>query len=189
VTASPDGVGVDAPLWWSSKGSSDREADRWIRKTYRIASGTVQAANSLKGAALVQGAMFVQRLREKFPGVRVTETHPKAVAIALGGWNGTHVANLVGDCSRLSEHERDACLAALLAREGFSGRFERDLSLVRSPGEQDPNSYWLAPVHYFWPLIPNKHKDQPNHDSDWPRSGLLPAGGRASSRWRRQPHR
>lgn len=77
VTVRPDGVGVDAPLWWSSKGSSDREADRWIRKTYRIASGTVQTANSLKGAALVQGAMFVQRLREKFPGVPVTETHPK----------------------------------------------------------------------------------------------------------------
>jgi hypothetical protein len=57
----------------STKQSSDREADRWIRKTYRIASGTVQTANSLRGAALVQGAMFVQRLREKFPGVPVTD--------------------------------------------------------------------------------------------------------------------
>jgi hypothetical protein len=82
---------------------------------------------------------------------------PKAAAIPLGGWNGTHVADLVGDCSRLSEHERDAYLAAFSAREGFSGRFERDLSLARSPSEQGPNSYWLARVYYFWPLIPNEH--------------------------------
>lgn len=44
------------------------------------------ALNSLWGAALVQGMMFVARLRQKFPGVPVTETHPKATAVALGGW-------------------------------------------------------------------------------------------------------
>jgi len=150
ITVRPAGVGVDAPLWWSSGRSAERDADRWIRKTYGIASGTVQTPNSLRGAALVQGAMFVHRLREKFPGVPVTETHPKAVAIALGGWNGAHLKAL-GLCTSLGEHERDAYLSAISAREGFSGRWVRDLSLARSQSEQDTSSYWLAPVHYFWP--------------------------------------
>src|SRR5262249_16899234 len=81
--AIPAGVGVDAPLWWSAGRSSDRSADEWLRKKYGLSGGQVQTANSLRGAALVQGAMFVLRMREKFPNVRVTETHPKAVLVAL----------------------------------------------------------------------------------------------------------
>jgi predicted nuclease with RNAse H fold len=150
ITVLPLGVGVDAPLWWSSGPSAEREADRWIRRTYGIAAGTVQTPNSLRGAALVQGAMFVERLREKFPGVPVTETHPKAVAIALGGWESARLAGL-GCRADLGEHERDAYLSAICAREGFSGRWTSDLSTMRSSNEQDPNRYWLAPIHYFWP--------------------------------------
>lgn len=146
----PAGAGVDAPLWWSSGRSADREADKWIRRTHGIAAGTVQTANSLRGAALVQGQMFVQRLREKFPHVPVTETHPKAMAIALGGWNSPCVlAYGLGETS--SEHERDAVLSAVAAREGFSGRWDRDLTEFRSLSEQDPKTFWLGPIHYFWP--------------------------------------
>jgi predicted nuclease with RNAse H fold len=152
ITSRPLGAGVDAPLWWSSGRSADREADRWIRKTYGIASGTVQTANSLRGAAVVQGVMFVYRLREKFPGVPVTEAHPKAVAIALGGWDGAAIAKL-GLTNKMAEHERDAHMAAIAAREGFEGRWITDLSLERRPSEQDPKCYWLGPVSYFWPTF------------------------------------
>ncbi|MGI8841887.1 MAG: DUF429 domain-containing protein [Caulobacteraceae bacterium] len=107
IPARPFRVGVDAPLWWSSGRLAEREADRWIRRTHGIGSGTVQTANSLHGAALVQGVMFVSRLREKFRGVPVTEAHPKAVAIALGGWDGAAVEEL-GSVVAASEHERDA---------------------------------------------------------------------------------
>ena len=110
----------------------------------------MQTANSLRGAALVQGAMFVLRLREKFPGIPVTEAHPKAVAIALGGWEGVDVLAL-GPVATSSEHERDAIFAAIAAREGFSGRWTQDLARKRSASEQDPESYWLGPIHYFWP--------------------------------------
>jgi predicted nuclease with RNAse H fold len=150
VTSRPLGLGVDAPLWWSSGRSSDRKADQWIRNTYNISGGTVQASNSLRGAALVQGAMFVSRLRERFPQVPVTEVHPKAVAKALGGWDCKAVTSL-GVIACVRDHERDACLAAIAAREGFEGRWKRDLSLDRQPSEQDPKTYWLGPVHYFWP--------------------------------------
>lgn len=150
IQAEPLGVGIDAPLWWSSGLSSERQADRWIRRTYRISPGTVQTANSLRGAALVQGAMFIQRLRELFPLAKVTEAHPKALALAHGGWSCglfdgepfLHARN---------DHERDAILAAVAAREGFTGRWSLDLASGRGPSEQDPSSYWLAPVRYFWP--------------------------------------
>lgn len=112
----------------------------------RIRSGTVQTPNSLRGAALVQGAMFVYRLREKFPGVPVTEAHPKAVALALGGWDAARV--LAFGCPEdAEEHERDAYMAAIAAREGFTGRWKRDLAQQRSKPEQGPSSYWLAPVN------------------------------------------
>jgi hypothetical protein len=60
----PAGVGVDAPLWWSAGASSDRQADRWLRRTYKLSGGAVQTANSLKGSCLVQAAMFIERLAE-----------------------------------------------------------------------------------------------------------------------------
>jgi len=87
VKVQPAGVGVDSPLWWSSGRSSDRQADQWLRRTYGLSGGQVQTANSLRGAALVQGAMFVHRVRQLFPDVGVTEAHPKAVLAALKvGW-------------------------------------------------------------------------------------------------------
>ncbi len=149
--ASPEGVGVDAPLWWSSGPSSDRQADQWLREKYRLPGGEVQTANSLRGAALVQGMMFVLRIREIFPAVSVTETHPNAVLKAL---------KLDGEkfCRRFSvktngetKHERDAIISAVAAREGFSGRWKNDLAVNRHGSEQDPSQFWLAPIHYFWP--------------------------------------
>jgi predicted nuclease with RNAse H fold len=83
LSTPPQGVGVDAPLWFSSGPSGDRRSDQWLRKTYKLSGGQVQAANSLRGAALTQGMMFVQRIRELFPSIPVTETHPNAVLKAL----------------------------------------------------------------------------------------------------------
>ena len=153
VTA-PAGIGVDAPLWWSSAGSSDRKADKWLRKNYHLSGGRVQTGNSLRGAALIQGMMFVHRMREKFPGVPVTETHPKALMDTLGTNTWVAFAERFGLKATLDEnqqHERDAAMSALAAREGFEKRWAIDLSTRRDEREQDPASYWLAPVHYFWP--------------------------------------
>ena len=148
----PSGIGVDAPLWWASGKSGDRYADQWLRRRYRLPGSQVQAANSLRGAALTQSAMFIQRMREIHPAIPVTESHPKALLKALtqGDW----VAFLGRFHLRVAdttEHERDALIAAIAAREGFEGRWPNDLSVERLPSEQDPQSYWLAPVHYFWP--------------------------------------
>jgi predicted nuclease with RNAse H fold len=154
VKSKPDGVGVDARLWWSSGRSGDRQCDQWLRTRYALPCGQVQAANSLRSAALVQGAMFVQRMREEFPKVAVTETHPKAVWKALGMKSGNAFVKRYGvrtDIRDDQEHECDAIISAVAAREAFEGRWTNDLGRTRYASEQDPSTYWLAPIHYFWP--------------------------------------
>ena len=145
------GAGVDAPLWWSSGAGGGRRADQWLRDRYGLPGGEVQSANSLQGAALLQAAMFVQRIRERFGDVPVTESHPKALlrALALDGSGFQGRFGITG-VSR-TEDERDAMVSAVVAREGFTGRWTHDLSQDRYPSEQDPSQYWLAPVHYWWP--------------------------------------
>ena len=155
-SSAPSGVGVDAPLWWSSARSGDRQADQWLRQRYGFSGGQVQTANSLRGAALVQGMMFAQRMREHFPSVGVTETHPKAVWKALGVKDWDAFLERFSVAVRIQgqqDHERDAVISAIAAREGFERRWPRDLSMCRHPSEQDPLQFWLAPIHYFWPEI------------------------------------
>ena len=148
----PAGVGVDAPLWFASGPSGDRHADQWLRKRYGFTWGQVQAANSLRGAALSQGAMFVQRVREVYAEVPVTETHPKALLKALTGGDWSAFARRFQvDVALTGEDERDAIVSAVAARESFEERWTHDLSATRLPSEQDPKAYWLAPVQYCWP--------------------------------------
>ena len=144
ISERPKGLGVDAPLWWSAQTSGRRLADSWVRSGYSIASGPVQTANSLRGAAVVQGP---ELCRLRFGDLPVTETHPKALKLDWGD-----LVRLYGlDVNVGNEHERDAAIGALAAREGFSGRWSLDLSERRSEKEQDPKTHWLAPVHYWWP--------------------------------------
>ncbi len=110
--------------------------------------------NSLRGAALVQGMMFVDRIRRLFPDVGVTETHPKAVMAALKLKRGDTFFKQFSvkvEMKNKQEHERDAIISAVAAREGFEKRWVNDLSSIRHESERDPSQYWLAPVHYFWP--------------------------------------
>jgi predicted nuclease with RNAse H fold len=147
------GLGIDSPLWWSSGISGDRRADQWLRKTYRISGGTVQAANSLRGAALVQGHMLIARARQLYPRLKITEAHPKAIirALELDSWQKIASEFSLKGSEPSTEHERDAVLAAVAAREGFLGRWKKDLGLDRSPSEQDPAKLWFGEIHYWWP--------------------------------------
>jgi predicted nuclease with RNAse H fold len=165
VQSMPAGVGVDAPLWWCSGRGGLRKADQWILDTYNLPKSgqvggprrdriNVQAVNSLWGVVLAQGMMFVARIREVFPGVNVTETHPKAVFKVLGckTWK-SHFEALRTDVTfdGQPDDQRDAVISLVAAREGFEGRWKKDLIDDRYPSEQNPSDHWLAPVHYFWP--------------------------------------
>lgn len=154
LTGTPAAIGIDAPLWWSSGKSGLRKADDWIRRQYDLPSKNVQAVNSMWGSVLAQGMMFAARMRERFPEINITETHPKALIRAMRAdyWLGA----LRGCVTRVTldskpDHERDALISAIAARDGFGGKWPRDLSIERFPSEQDPSVTWLAPIHYFWP--------------------------------------
>lgn len=149
----PEAVGIDAPLWWSSGKSSDRKADQVLRREYKIRSGTVQTANSLQGAVLVQGVMLANRLREEFPHLPITEAHPKALLLALKlkAWDEiSEYFSLLGNEPKI-EHERDALLGAVAAREGALKRWSRNLAADRLQYEQNPEKTPAGPIFYWWP--------------------------------------
>ena len=90
-----------------------------MRDKYPVASGSVLSINSLRGAALVGGMMLDLRVREIFPAVMITESHPKALLSALE-FDESGFARLF----RISptwrdEHQRDAAITGVCAREGF----------------------------------------------------------------------
>ena len=149
----PLGLGIDAPMWWSTRSGSGRKADEKLRKKYSIPSGTVQSVNSLRGAALVGGAMLAFRVRQEFTGTRITESHPKALLLAFKFDESSFAKKFGISAGWSNEHERDAAIAAVCAREGFSGRWPADLALERHVSEQELQSYWLAPMCYFWPEV------------------------------------
>ena len=147
----PLGMGIDAPMWWSTCEGGWRKADKRIREKHPDALSSVLSVNSLRGAALIGGVMLAVRIREKFPDTRMTESHPKAVLKALG-LDGPKFFECCGVRAKWKkEHERDALIAAVCAREGFEERWTTSLALDRFDSEQDPQEYWLAPMHYFWP--------------------------------------
>ena len=138
-------------MWWSACAGGGRKADARLRSAYGIASGTVQSINSLQGAVLVGGLLLASRLRVTVPGMPITESHPKALLLALG-LDGASFAKRFGIRQAWSDdHQRDAAIAAVCVREGFSRNWTVDLATDRDELEQDPQSYWLAPVFYFWP--------------------------------------
>jgi hypothetical protein len=122
IDEAPLGVGIDAPLFWVTKG--DRRADARIRKLVCATgghSGTVGHVNSLRGACLVQGILAAHQVANSWPSALVTEAHPKAllrVHPAASEFLAVHLPNAP------SEHERDAALAAFsawAATASFSG--------------------------------------------------------------------
>lgn len=158
-------AGIDSPLFWVASG--DRNADRVVRNAIkklgaRNSGGTVQHVNSLRGACLVQGALTASLLRQKWPAIRVTESHPKALLWLMGiankelrvaDVNVGHLGKVVScESSPLSEHARDAALgaaAALAMVEKRSGW--RDLY------NQETNAFApVTPVEYWMPIADPK---------------------------------
>jgi hypothetical protein len=152
IDCEPLEVGIDCPLWWITCEGGGRKADRWIRENYGLSGGEVQSVNRLRGAAVVQGILLAMKLREQYPSVRITEAHPKALIKAIK-MTGSDVFKLHFELSGQlsSEHERDALVAAVAAREGFSNRWDVDLSLKLSQSELDPKNLWFGAVNYWWP--------------------------------------
>lgn len=172
-------AGIDSPLFWLPNG--DRNADRVIRNEIRkrgasAPSGTVQHVNSLRGACLVQGVLAAMLLRATTRSINITEAHPKALLWLIGVCNRSLPVKSVTMCElseffsflsgNLSEHERDAALAALGAWA----------MTVKAPGWEDLFALELqpfapiSPVAYWMPSIPpNPAVHRTLRDVDAPR--------------------
>jgi hypothetical protein len=148
---------IDAPLVWSREGP--RASDLVVRAAIRRAGaanahGTVQSPNSLRGACLVQGVLAALELRDRFPALQITESHPKALRWLLPD---------ARDISAGSEHERDAVLGALAAWAMWSKR----------PGwcdlfAEESAPLWLvpAPLSYFMPIRGAEHAEESSAGTD-----------------------
>lgn len=119
-------AGIDSPLFWL--GDGDRNVDHVIRNEIKrrgasAPAGTVQHVNSLRGACLVQGVLAANLLRMAIPSINITEAHPKALLWLIGVATEHQPVKSVTmrelseffsfRSSDISEHERDAALAAL----------------------------------------------------------------------------
>lgn len=147
----PLGLGIGSPMWWSANESGWRKADCRLRERYPAASRSVQSVNSLRGAALAGGMLLASRVRKLFPTVAITESHPTALLSALALDEASFARRFGISSTWKNDHERDAAIAAVCAREGFEGHWNTDLALERHSSEQNPQAYWLTPMHYFWP--------------------------------------
>ena len=77
--------------------------------------------------------------------------HPRALLRALALDKASFARRFGIFSTWKNDHERDAAIAAVCAREDFEERWNADLALERHSSEQDPQADWLAPMHYFWP--------------------------------------
>jgi hypothetical protein len=154
-------AGIDSPLFWI--GNGDRQVDQTVRAKMRAKGapnvwGTVQSVNSLRGACLIQGILTARLLRSRFPNIRITESHPKALLWLMGVANNERRAREVGmgqlskliDCDlpEMSEHERDAALGAVAALKMLrKADGWRDLAL------DERNAFFpVKSVEYWMPI-------------------------------------
>ncbi len=145
-------AGIDAPLFWSKSGP--RNADLTVRHAIKQAgaphaSGSVQDINSLRGACLIQGMLAALELRERFPDLPITESHPKALRWLLPA---------LLDIEARSEHERDALLATVSAWAVFNQPTDWEDLFAHEENAFTPIS---MPVLYMMPNV-SRNKLKPD---------------------------
>ncbi len=100
--------------------------------------------------------MLASRVRQRYADINITESHPKALLIDLkikrASFPEKYCISTTG-WNNKKEDEQDAAIAAICAREGFEERWTTDYAEARYrySSEQDPKTYWLGPMYYFWP--------------------------------------
>lgn len=135
----PLGLGIDTLTCWGTGRSGWRPADRWLRERYPDVRESIQAPNSLYGAMSVNGMAVLVALRQAFPDIFVTETHPKVLYHSQCNrrynYKGLDVSSMNQFLSQLlgvkvesqNEHEWDAAISILPVVNGLNGLWTLDL--------------------------------------------------------------
>lgn len=160
-------AGIDTLLCWQSTAAGWRGADEYLKSRYPKCSNSVASANSLYGAMSVQGAVLAYRLREIWPGLFLTETHPKVLWHCLQKgteyprqktWEtgaSSTVRDWLSDKGFIgeihNEDEFDAVISAWAASQAYSANWKRDLFQINAANQTSGNISVVPDVHYFWP--------------------------------------
>lgn len=155
-------LGIDTLTCWGTGSGGWRPADRWLRRRCGGVGKSVMSPNGLYGSMSINGMAVLVFLRERFPSIYITETHPKVLYWALakkrydfaaqrcemskklGDWLGAPV-------NADTEHEWDAALSAFAAMRGIDGTWPTDLHKLPT----DPGERLIAPcgtTAFVWPV-------------------------------------
>lgn len=168
----PLGLGIDTLTCWSTGPGGWRPADRWLRNhdDYQPVKGSVIAPNALRGAVSVNGMAVLAVVRQAFPDIFVTETHPKVLYYALScgqhhDYSGANKSNMDRwlrgrldgvDVTLEDEHQWDAAISILPVVRALSGSWQHDLHDPDHP-DHPPISSSERLMHpcgkttYMWP--------------------------------------
>ena len=160
-------AGIDTLLHWQSTPSGWRGADEFLREKYQKTYKSVMCANELRGAMTIQGAVLAGRLREVWPKLFLTETHPKVLWHCLQkgveyprqeAWKANASATVKGWLSNKgytgeirNEHEFDAVFSGWAALQAYSANWKRDLFMIKAINQKSGNISVVPDLHYFWP--------------------------------------
>ena len=108
-------AGIDAPLFWGNRGY--RHVDEVLKRSLAAVANSVCHINGMRGACLIQGVVLAHHLRGRWPGLEITECHPRVLnhLLTLAGqdpWEQHLMANIRADPGG---HKRDATRAAISA--------------------------------------------------------------------------
>ena len=154
----PLGIGIDTLTCWSTGHSGLRPADCWLRQRYPDVKKRVLAPGSLRGAMSVNGMALLVALREEFPDIFVTETHPKVLYYALFNRRWDPNTSVMDKClSRLlnvdiapqNEHEWDAAISILPVVRRLHESWELDLHALPTGSERLVQP--CGRTKYVWP--------------------------------------
>jgi hypothetical protein len=160
----PIAAGIDALTVLSTGDSGWRPADRWLRDRYPQVRNSVVNPNYLNGSVGLNGFAVAISLRNTYPDIQISETHPKvlyyclsgkpysydnqceAMNMELGEWIGLHTATT-------TEHEWDAVISCLAVLQGLCERWTGDLH--RLPVGARESLVWPCGISkYYWPESP-----------------------------------
>ncbi|WP_366872916.1 hypothetical protein [uncultured Brevundimonas sp.] len=160
----PDGAGIDTLLFWQTTRSGWRGADEYLRARFPARRNSVLCSNGLYGSMAVQGATLAVRLRELWPNLFLTETHPKVLWEHLAGGipyprqpTLSHpgvvwlTEALEAEIHPANEHEFDALLSGWAADRACRGMWKLDLATIQARNQRSPNVSLVEDVHYYWP--------------------------------------
>ena len=155
------GIGIDTLTCWSTGPSGWRPADRWLKNNYPSITNSIASANSLFGSMGLNGMAVLLKLRQTFPGIHVSETHPKVLYFELAqskydyGTNSAEMDALLGELLGMrintgNDHEWDAAVSVYALSCGLKGRWAHDLHRLAT--QQDESIVEPAgTTSYWWP--------------------------------------